>query len=792
MRTFAHLYHCLKKTTVRKKIFITLWLLLILGVGAVAGAFWAISEGIIGYMPNLSQLEDPVDRFASQALSADGEVLGTWSYSRNNRTFVSYDQLPQCLVDALIATEDERFREHSGIDYKALFRAIIKRGIMRQKSAGGGSTITQQLAKLLYSDHASSTVERLLQKPIEWVIAVKLESMYTKDEIITLYLNCFDFLHNAVGVKMAAMTYFGKLPKDLNVGEAAVLVGMCKNPSYFNPMRHTERTEDRRNTVINQMLRSGYISEDSAEIYKAMPLTLDFHAADHKLGSGTYLRERLRQILMAKRPKLENYAEWQKQQYHDDSLAWATNPLYGWCNKNTKADGSHYDLYQDGLIIHTTIDSRMQSIAEEAVMRHLRDSLQPAFNREAKGNKRWPYARSMTDTEVKRSLFRSMRQSERYSVMRRAGASEKEIEEAFNTPVEMTLYAPTKKEPNREVDTTMTPMDSLLYYKRFLRSGFVCMETKTGHVKAYVGGANFAHFQYDMAGVGRRQVGSTIKPFLYSLAMENGMTPCDEVPNVQTTYTLEDGKTWTPRNGSRSRYGENVTLRWGLQQSNNWISAHLINQWGPGNFLNLLREYGVESLDVYPSPSLCLGTADISVLEMASAYTAFVNQGTRFTPLFVTQITNREGEVLATFSADTHEVISPEASYKMLDLLQAVINGGTGSRMRYRYGVKAPMGGKTGTTNDNSDGWFMCVTPELVASCWVGGEERDIHLGSMAFGQGAAAALPISARFFQGVYGNPRLPYNPALQFDIPIDFQPCAGGFNVVVPEATVEDVFN
>lgn len=779
----------------RKKFFITLWLLLILGVAAIAGAFWAVAEGYIGYMPNLSQLEDPVDRFASQALSADGEVLGTWSYSRNNRTFVSYDQLPPCLIQALVATEDERFFEHSGIDYRALFRAIVKRGLLRQKAAGGGSTITQQLSKLLYSDHAANTMERLLQKPIEWVIAVKLESMYTKEEILTLYLNCFDFLHNAVGIKMAAMTYFGKEPKELTIGEAAVLVGMCKNPSYFNPVRYGERATIRRNTVLSQMAKVGYLSADSVQQYIDEPLMLNYHTSDHKAGSGTYLREHLRQMLMAKRPQRKNYAVWQNQQFHDDSLAWATNPLYGWCNKNTKSDGSHYDIYQDGLIIHTAIDSRMQQAAEQALVSHLRDSLQPAFDAEAKNNRRWPYARELSEKDVERSLYRSMRQSERYVLMRRAGASDADIEKIFNTPVEMTLYTSGKSQTDREIDTIMTPMDSLRYYKRFLRAGFVCIDAKTGGVKAYVGGRNFTHFQYDMAGVGRRQVGSTIKPFLYSLAMENGMTPCDEVPNVQTTYKLDDGRTWTPRNGSRTRYGENVTLRWGLQQSNNWISAHLINMWRPGNFVRLLREYGIENQELQPVLSLCLGSVEISVLEMAAAYTAFVNQGTRFTPVFVTHITNRNGDVLATFSPDTHEVISPVASYKMLELLKAVIDGGTGSRMRYRYGVKAPMGGKTGTSNDNSDGWFMAVTPELVTACWVGGEERDIHLGSMAFGQGAAAALPISAKFFQSVYGDTRLPYSPDVDFDIPDGFNPCSD-FNddpdAPDIEYDVDDIFN
>lgn len=758
----------------RLKFFLIIWACLLFCICSVALSFLAISEGYIGYMPNLEQLQDPVDRFASQAISADGEVLGTWSYSRNNRTFVGYNSLPKNLIDALVATEDERFFEHSGIDYIALSRAIVKRGLMRQKEAGGGSTITQQLSKLLYSDHAANSVERMLQKPIEWVIAVRIESLYTKEEILSLYLNCFDFLHNAVGIKMAAQTYFGKEPRDLTTDESAMLVGMCKNPSYFNPIRHPERTEGRRNTVLDQMVKAGRLSADSAEVYKAIPLHINYHASDHKAGSATYLRERLRQMLTAKEPVRSKYADWQKQQYHDDSVQWATNPLYGWCNKNKKPDGSYYDLYQDGLIIHTTIDSRMQKYAEQALVSHLRDSLQPEFDREGRLNSKWPYASSMTQDEVKRALYRSMRQSSRYSVLRTSGYSDSEIERIFQQPVEMTVFVSERGKEDREVDTIMSPMDSLKYYKHFLRSGFVAVDAKTGYVKAYVGGRNFTYFQYDMAGVGRRQVGSTIKPFLYSLAMENGMTPCDEVPNVQTTYTLPDGRTWTPRNGSKARYGENVTLRWGLQQSNNWISAYLINMNGPENFAQLLPRYGIESLNIYPSMSLCLGTADISVLEMCGAYTAFVNHGTRFTPMLVTKITNRQGDVLATFAPDTHEVISAEASYKMIDLLRGVLDGGTGSRMRYRYGVKSPMGGKTGTTNDNSDGWFMCFSPELVTACWVGGEERDIHLGSMAFGQGAAAALPVSAKFFQHVFADTKLPYNPNAQFDIPEGFNTC------------------
>ena len=765
----------------RKKFVITLWVILFLCISAVSLAFYAIWHGWIGYMPNLYQLENPVNKYASQAVSADGKLLGTWSYSRANRIFVGFDDLSPWLVKALVATEDERFYDHSGIDYRALARAVVKRGLLGQSNAGGGSTITQQLAKQLYSDVAQSTMERALQKPIEWVIAVKLERYYTKEEIITMYLNYFDFLHNAVGIKTASRTYFNKEPQNLSVCEAATLIGMCKNPSYFNPVRKPERCRERRNVVLDQMVKAGYLSKADAELHKLEPIGLRFHRVDHKEGLATYLRERLRTMLMAKEPNRSDYASWQDQKYYEDSLAWETDPLYGWCNKNRKKDGTPYNLYTDGLKIYTTIDSRMQRYAEESVEEHVAGYLQPIFDKEKRHQTTRPFSNQLSTKEVEKIMRRSMEQSERYIKMKKGGATEEDIQKAFNTPQEMTVFS-----YHGEVDTIMTPMDSIRYYKSFLRAGFMCMDTRTGYVKAYVGGPDYRYFQYDMAGVGRRQVGSTIKPFLYTLAMENGMSPCDLAPNVQQTYIVA-GKPWTPRNGSRSRYGEMVTLKWGLAQSNNWISAYLMSRLSPSALVRLIHEFGVLNRDIHPSMSLCLGPCEISVAEMVSSYTAFANRGIRTAPLFVSRIEDNEGNAVGEFQPRMTEVISEESAYKMIIMLQGVMNGGTGGRMRFRYNVNADMGGKTGTTNRNSDGWFVCFTPSLSAGCWVGGEDRDIHFNSMTYGQGASSALPVCAYFFQKVYKDKDLGYSPDEKFKIPEGFDPCQD--TILTEEAPVEE---
>ena len=772
----------------RKIIVYGLWVLIVLSVLTVGVGFVAINNGWIGYMPPIEELQNPINRFATQVYSADGKIMGTWNYNRENRVMVDYTQLSPSLVQALVATEDVRFYDHSGVDFIALGRAIVKRGLLGQKSAGGGSTITQQLAKQLYSDTAHSVMERLLQKPIEWVIAVKLERNYTKDEIIAMYLNYFDFLHNAVGIKTAANTYFSKDPKDLTVTESAVLIGLCKNPSYFNPVRHPERSLERRNVVLHQMTKAGYLTEEEYDKYAAQPLNLKFHVADHKDGIATYFRDFLRRYMMAKRPNRSDYPSWNMVKYHIDSLNWENDPLYGWCNKNLKRDGEPYNVYTDGLKVYTTIDSRMQEYAEQAVYEHVAKYLQPAFDKEKRGRKTAPFSGSLSVDQVNKIMMRSVRQCDRYRALKAQGASEEEIMRSFNTKIEMSVFS-----YHGEKDTVMTPLDSIRYYKTFLRSGFISMCPQNGHVKAYVGGLDFMHFAYDMVMDGRRQVGSTIKPFLYSLAMENGFSPCDLAPNVQQTYIVA-GQPWTPRNASKARYGDMVTLKWGLQQSNNWISAYLMSKLNPQAFVTLLREYGINNPEIHPSMALCLGPCEITVGEMVSAYTAFVNHGIRAAHMFVTKIEDNEGNVIAQFQPRMNEVISEESANKMLYMLKAVVDGGTAGRLRFRYGLTGELGGKTGTTNNNSDAWFMGLTPTLVSGVWVGGDDRDIHFDSMAMGQGATMALPVFALYMQKLYKDKRLGYNQDAVFDMPAGYNPCViddSGLQDTDDGESIEDIF-
>ncbi len=769
----------------RKILLWVLWSIVALILLGSAIGFTAIAKGWIGYMPHIEELQNPIDKFATQIISADGKLMGTWNYNKDNRVSIDYADLPQSIVQALVATEDARFYEHSGIDFFAVGRAVVKRGLLGQKSAGGGSTITQQLAKQLHSPRAKSVFERLLQKPNEWVIAVQLERCYTKDEIITLYLNYFDFLHNAVGIKTASKTYFGKEPKDLTITESALLVGLCKNPSYFNPVRHPERARERRNVVLGQMLKADYISEAQFDSLSATPLNLKFHVSDHKDGIATYFREFLRGYITAKKPERDNYPSWGYTNYHRDSIYWETDPLYGWCVKNPKRDGSPRNIYTDGLKIYTTIDSRMQQYAEEAVQKHVADYLQPAFDKENKTKRNAPYSSTLTAQQVQQILQRSVRQSERYRVLKKDGATDEEIKKSFDTPVDMTVFT-----YDGERDTMMTPMDSIKHYKSFLRCGFMSMSPKDGAIKAYIGGPNFIHFNYDMCMDGRRQVGSTIKPYLYSLAMSNGMTPCDEAPNVQQTYMVGT-KPWTPRNGSRKRYGEMVSLRWGLAQSNNWISAYLIDKLSPEALVSLLHDFGIHNPEIVASLALCLGPCDISVGEMVSAYTAFANKGIRTAPLMVTRIEDGEGNVIARFQPRLNEVISEESAAKMIYMLKGVVDGGTGSRIRFRHNLKMEMGGKTGTTNNNSDSWFMGFTPELVNGVWVGGDDPDIHFNTMLYGQGAAGALPIWAYYMEKVLADPTLGYSAEAKFDMPEDFKPCETNDLMYEEDEEVTEIF-
>ena len=774
-----------------RKVVKILWIFIALISLVCVFIFFSIAKGWIGYMPPVEDLENPNYKFATEVFSEDGKVLGTYSYSKENRVFVGYNDLSPNIINALIATEDVRFAEHSGIDAYALTRAVVKRGILMQKNAGGGSTITQQLSKQLYSPSADNVMERLFQKPIEWVIAVKLERYYTKEEILTMYLNKFDFLNNAVGIKTAAFTYFGCEPKDLKIEEAATLVGMCKNPSLYNPVRYNERSRGRRNVVLDQMRKAGYITEAERDSLQALPLKLKYNRVGHKEGLATYFREYLRGVLTAKKPDKANYRGWQMQKYYEDSLDWENNPLFGWCEKNTKKDGTKYNLYTDGLKIYTTLDSRMQQYAEDAVTEHLKE-LQGYFFKEKKGAKKAPYTFRLTQEQVDEILGRAMRLSDRYRLMKKAGATEAEIKKAFDTPEEMSVFS-----WEGEKDTIMTPMDSIRYYKFFLRAGFMSMDPRSGHVKAYVGGPNYHYFQYDMAMVGRRQVGSTIKPFLYTLAMENGFSPCDEVRHVEYTLIDENGKPWTPRNANKKLIGDMVTVKWGLANSDNWITAYLMSKLNPYNLKRLIHTFGVRNRDIVPSVSLCLGPCEISVGEMVSAYTAFPNKGIRVAPLFVTRIEDNDGNVLATFAPEMQEVISVSSAYKMLVMLRAVVNEGTGGRVR-RLGVKADMGGKTGTTNYNADGWFMGFTPSLVSGCWVGGEDRDIHFDTMLHGQGASMALPIWTKYMVKVLGDKSLGYDENETFQLPEGYNPCKddvnleGDTHIEEPIEGLDELFN
>lgn len=740
------------------------WGLFIGGIVIAFITMTLIAKGIVGYLPPLEELQNPKNSFASEIISSDMQSLGRY-YKYENRIGVQYSDLSPVLIDALIATEDVRFYEHTGVDFKSMFRAVLKLG-----RAGGGSTLTQQLAKQLWSPRANNIIERAMQKPIEWVIATKLERLYSKEEILLMYLNQFDFLYNAVGIQSASQVYFSTTPTKLKIEEAAMLVGMCKNPSLYNPMRYPERAIGRRNTVLSQMEKYGFIDETTRDSIAAIPLQLKYSSVDHKQGLAPYLREYLRGVLTAKEPKESNYSEWNKQQYLLDKWQWDNNPVYGFCEKNHKPDGSKYDLYQDGLKIYTTIDSRMQRYAEEAVDEHMQEQ-QKAFFKELKRKKNAPFSRDLTQQEVDGIMSRSMRQTERYRLMRKAGISADSIQKAFHTPQDMRLFTYERG----LIDTIMSPYDSIRWQKSFLRCGFMSMDPHTGHVKAYVGGPNFTHFQYDMVTKGRRQVGSTVKPYLYTLAMDEGLWPCEKTINQPITLIDGNGKEWTPRETHDKNQGDTVTLTWGLQNSSNWISAYLMSLFTPEQLVKMMRSFGIQG-QLDPVISLCLGPCEVSVEEMVDAYTTFANKGIRTEPLYITHIEDNNGNVIGLFTPKTHEVISEITTYKMIYMLRAVMDHGTGVRVRYKYGIQAPMGGKTGTTNNNSDGWFMCFTPSLVNGAWVGGEDRAIHFDNLAQGQGASMALPICALYMQKVLSDSTLGYEPHEQFDIPTWFNPNEG----------------
>lgn len=767
-----------------------MWISFVVLILFIGVFFILVYNGVIGYMPPIEELKNPQDKFATVIYTADGQEMGRYFRNTGNRVYADFDEISPAVVDALIATEDARFEDHSGIDVKAIARAMVKTVLLGQKNAGGGSTITQQLAKQLYTPPSNGLLQRAVQKPIEWMIAIKLERFYSKEEILKMYFNQFDFLYNAVGIKSAAKVYFNKEASELNTLEAATLVGMVKNPSYFNPVRHPERTKDRRNVVLEQMYKADMLSRDELESLKAEPLALNFNRVDHKEGLAPYFREELRRYLTAKKPERSSYPSWDGQRYVDDSIAWATNPLYGWIEKTRKPDGTRYDIYNDGLKIYTTIDSRMQAYAEEAVHDHMK-SLQQQFFREKRGSSAAPYTsnRAELSDDMRAKLIKNaIKQSERARVARVAGKSDAELEAEFNTPTEMTVFS-----YNGPVDTVMTPRDSLLYTKSFLRAGFMSMDPTTGFVKAYVGGPDFRFFQYDMVSTGRRQVGSTIKPFLYTYAFETDeFTPCTQLLNEQPTLYDEAGRIWQPRNAGKARVGEMVDLRWALTNSNNWISARIMDRLSPAELVKRMHSYGITN-SLPAVKSLCLGPCEVSVKEMVTAYSAFANKGMRSDPVFVTAIADANGNIISDFAPSQTEVITQKGYWRILSLLLNVVDGGTGNRLRRPpFNITAQTGGKTGTTNDNADGWFMSFTPDLVSGTWVGGEDRYIHFNNMAQGQGASMALPIYGKYIRKVYDDPSLPYTENSRFEFPDGINLCHSEFAPVEEEQTLDEAIS
>ncbi|HNX78874.1 MAG TPA: transglycosylase domain-containing protein [Prolixibacteraceae bacterium] len=745
------------------------WGLYVVVALMVVFLFFMIARGALGFMPTFEDLENTETILASQVISEDGKVLGT--FFRENRTFIAYENLPSHLVQALIATEDRRFFSHSGIDFRGLIR--VAKGILTGNTrSGGGSTISQQLAKMLFPrEQLTSSFELIFRKFKEWIIAVKLERSYTKEEIITMYLNKYDFLNLAVGIKTAANVYFNCDPETLQLHQSAMLIGMAKNSALYNPVRRPDVTRQRRNVVLAQMRKYNFISRAEFDSFKAKPLDLDYNRVDFKRGLAPYFREYIRLALSAEKPERENYASYQKQLFKEDSIEWETNPLYGWCTKNKKRDGTDWDIYRDGLKIYTTIDSRMLQYAEEAVTYHLKTNLQPMFDRRVKSLNNPPFSNDMTAQESEDLLVRFIKQSERYRTLYRQGKSFEQIRKVFDQPVEMTIFS-----WKGEKDTLMSPLDSIKWYLRFFRSSFMAMENGSGKVKAYVGGPNYQYFMYDMVKVGKRQVGSTVKPFLYTLAMQNGFSPCTRVPYVRQQFVLHDGTIWEPRDADNDEenYGKMVTLRWGLANSRNMISAWVMKQFNPVAVTEIMKKLGIYSY-IDPVVSMFLGTSDITLYEMVGAFSTYVNKGVFVKPYFVTRIEDRHGNVVANFIPRRYEALDENTAYLMVNLLQGVVDAGTGSRLRFREGYGGftmPIAGKTGTTQNHSDGWFIGMTPRLTAGVWTGADLRSIHFSDLQSGQGASTALPIWGYFMKKVLADHSLGYTQKEQFTKPANFR--------------------
>ena len=749
-----------------RKNIIWFWVIISLPAVFLLTLFLLISANKLGPIPSFEELENPDNSLAAEVYSEDNVLLG--KFYIQNRTWTDYEDISPYVIDALISTEDIRFKRHSGIDFRGLARVLVKT-IMLGKNTGGGSTITQQLAKNLFlprdlsNDPAIVRASRLaIAKFKEWQTAVKLERSYTKEEIITMYLNVFDFIYNAVGINSAARIYFNTTPDSLNIEQSAMLVGMLKNSVAYNPLRNEESALKRRNVVISQMERYGYISRVVADSVSQLPLGLDLREDSHNTGLATYFREYIRSTMSSREPQRERF--YSDDTYNEALWRWQNDPLYGWCYKNTKPDGSPYNIYRDGLRIYTTLNSKMQTYAEEALTEHLSQNLQPVFDKRAKNYRNPPYSNDLTTAQVNQIMARSVRQSDRYQSMRRAGVPEDSITLAFNTPVPMKLFS-----WEGERDTVMTPLDSIRYYKFFVRSAFMAMDPHTGHVKAYIGGPDFRYFKYDAVTRQKKQVGSTIKPFLYTLAMQDGYSPCYEVENIERTFEVND-TIWRPRSSGPVEYhGKMVTLKWGLAQSENYISAWLMKQFSPQAVVDIMQRMGIRSF-IDPVVSIFLGTSDLSVEEMVGAYGTFVNKGVYTRPLYVTRIEDRNGNVISTFTPFIDEVISEDDAYLMTSLLQGVVTNGTAVRLRLTYKLTNQMGGKTGTTQNHSNGWFMGVMPDLVAGVWTGWEDQAIHFEDLSMGQGANMALPVFGIFMQKLLADKDFSVIAESQFEAPRD----------------------
>ena len=737
----------MKEATI-KKIVRWFWILfsipVVLGISLIA-LVWAFAD-----IPSFEELENPDSKLATQVIAEDGEILTTFHIE--NRSYVSFEDLSPSLVEAAIATEDVRFYSHSGIDFKSLGRVMFKTLLGGDMSQGGGSTITQQLAKTLYPREDLSNDNPVVAKfkmvwvkLKEWVTAVKLERSYTKNEIMTMYMNAVFFGSNAYGINAAARTFFGKVPYDLTVEEAATLVGMVNKPTRYNPAINPERSMTRRNFVLSQMEKAGFLTEQQRDSIQNLPIVLSYKVQDHNAGLAPYFRDMIRRTMNAKEPKRSSYSN--REDYVVDSLLWADDAFYGWLNKNFKTDGSKYNLDRDGLKIYTTINYKMQKYAEEAVAEHLGKDLQKTFWRDLRWKKNKPFSDDVDKEVVDRLMKQARRWSDRYRIMKNNGASEAEIKKSFSVPAKMRVFSWNKK---GYIDTLMTPDDSIRYYKSHLRAAFMAIEPGTGHVKAYVGGPDYRYFKYDNVRQGKRQVGSTIKPFLYTLAMQEGMSPCDKVVNVPQTFIVND-TTWTPKSTDKDEWiGQTVTLKWGLTKSSNNISAYMMKQYGPHAMTDMMRKMGIGSY-IDETYSLCVGSADLNVYEMVSAYNTYPSKGVYISPIFVTRIEDSMGNVLGEFSTRKREAVSEYTAYLMANLMQGVVNSGTGVRLRAKYGLKGEIAGKTGTTNDQSDGWFIGYTPSLTAGVWVGAEDRQVHFESLALGGGSNMALPIWGLFMKKV-----------------------------------------